>query len=161
MVSGCHSQILVNEPVGLQNHMRYITNLQVPGPSPRNADGAALSKAWGPLCASVGSPPGSGVQLHSPFGLAVPSALREHLKPHGYVTFCLVYSDTKYILWSSLEARSLALAQNKPLVGSPSLLSYSSLRVYRTCPITGISRVLAKGAQLWGLLEVVLYIQFL
>lgn len=79
MVSGCHSQILVNEPVWLQSHMRYITNLQVPGPSPRNADGVGLSRAWGCAGASVGSPPSSGVQLHYPSGLAVLSA------PHSLV----------------------------------------------------------------------------
>lgn len=47
--------------------------------------------------------------------------LKEHLKPRGYVTFCLVYFSTKYILWSSLEAHLLAVAENKPLVGSPRL----------------------------------------
>lgn len=79
VVSGCRSQILVNVPVVLQNHMRYITNLQVPGSRPRHVDGVGLGKAWGSLCASVGPPPSSGVQLHYPFGLAVPSALQSQL----------------------------------------------------------------------------------
>lgn len=46
---------------------------------------------------------------------------KEHRKPQGYVTFCLVYSGTPYILWSSLGAHSLAVPQSKPLVGSPRL----------------------------------------
>lgn len=72
MVSGCHLQILVNEPVVLQNHMRYIINLQVTDPSPRNSDGVGLSKAWeSPLC-SHGFPFQFRMQLPYPFGLAVP-----------------------------------------------------------------------------------------
>lgn len=47
--------------------------------------------------------------------------LKEHLKLQGYVTFCLVYFGTKYILWSSLEAHPLAVAESKHLVGSPRL----------------------------------------
>lgn len=47
--------------------------------------------------------------------------LKQHLKPQGNVTFCSVSFGTKYILKSFLEAHPLAVAQNKPLIGSPGL----------------------------------------